>query len=146
MNADLAPMGESLAARLRHVAAAMHRHDAFVGGCTDPVAGLPEARTEPEPVTVELARDFVLRMLGVAASPRGAELLRELSGRELSTTQLAASLDRPRLAVWEQVNDLVQVGLVGRDNLDDKVGLTAAGASVSALIDALAQRVAGTQT
>jgi hypothetical protein len=143
VNAGLTPVGESLAARLRHIAAAMYRHDGFVGGSTDSVVGSPPPK--PEPVTLELAREFVLRMLGVAASPRCADLLRELSGRELSTAQLAVLLDRPRLIVWEQVNDLVQVGLVGRDTLDDRVGLTAAGSSMTELIDDLVQRVAGVQ-
>ncbi len=142
MSHDLAPLGASLAVRLAHIATAVHRYDGFVGGSLNAVA----EPSPPELVTPELAREFVLRMLGVAASPRGADLLRELSGGELSTTQLALRLDRPRLGVWEQVNDLVQVGLVGHENVDDRVGLTAAGQCMSELIDDLAQQVAGAST
>lgn len=154
MNPCLAPMGESLASRLRHIAMAVHRHDGFIGGlpagacAASPTAGAPDPIVRPlpherEPVGPELAREFVLRMLGVAASPRGADLLRALAGRELSTAQLAESLARPRLTVWEQVNDLVQVGLAARDGLDDKVGLTAAGSCMNELIDELVGHVTG---
>lgn len=139
MSTDLAPVGASLAGRLRDIAAAVRRHDGFLVRPDESTTDAPA----PEAVTPEVAREFVLRMLCVAASPRGADLLRELCGRELSTAQLATRLDRPRLAVWEQVNDLMQVGLVGRDGLDDRVGLTAAGSRVSELIDDLAQSVVG---
>lgn len=137
MSTDLAPLGASLALRLRDISAAVHRYDGFV---VRPGAAAADV-DPPAAVTPELAREFVLRMLCVAASPRGADLLRELCGQELSTGQLASRLGRPRLAIWEQVNDLVQVGLVGRDSLDDRVGLTAAGSSLTGLIDDLALRV-----
>lgn len=137
MKTDLAPAGTALAGRLRDIAASVHRHDSFAIREGQGIA----CTSAPETVTTELARGFVLRMLGIAASPRGADLLRELAVHDLSTAELAARLDRPRLAVWEDVNDLVQVGLVGRDGLEDRIGLTPAGTVVSSLIDELIQSV-----
>lgn len=137
MSTDLAPVGASLAGRLRDIAAAVHRHDGFLLRPDEAATDVPS----PEAVTPVVAREFVLRMLCVAASPRGSDLLRELAGHEMSTAQLASRLGHSRLAVWEQVNDLVQVGLVGRDGLDDRVGLTAAGSCMADLFDDLAQSV-----
>ncbi len=134
MITDLAVVGKVLAARLRDVAAVVERADAFV------VRADEGARAVGADEAVEgtaAAADLVLRMLAVLASPPGWALLQALSDGDRGTSDLSRQLGRPRLSVWEQVNDLVQVGLVAHEFGGDRVGLTPAGLVMVELVEQL---------
>lgn len=145
MTSDLDVVGKVLAGRLQDLAAVLARHDSFVVRPEAP--GQHEPSGPPDPAIAEdIARDLVLRMLATAASPGGSALLRELADQDQTTRSLAERLGRPRLTVWEQVNDLVQVGLAGHDGGEDRVGLTPAGLTMAALIEDLVAATAGGPT
>lgn len=137
---DVAVVGKVLAGRLQDLMVVLERHDAFVAQPDDSGRG-PARISQPIPSvgaeSADVARDMVLRTLSVAASPQGSTLLRALGDRDHTTAELATLLARPRLTVWEQVNDLAQVGLAARDGVDDRVGLTPAGVAVAELIEGL---------
>jgi hypothetical protein len=129
---DPTDLGKALGARLAEVAAALERYGAFAfspGQEAPPAAG---DRTEA-------ARDFVLRALRTATDPTNAALLRRLAGGDATLAALGQLVGLPRLAVWERVNELVAVGLVGRSLEADTAGLTAAGAAVVSLCEEAAQ-------
>jgi len=125
---DLEPLGRALGQRVRDVAAAVRRLDALT------VAGRGPACSQPEREDV---REFVLRALRVAADRDNNAILRAVVAGTCETAELAEVSGRPRLALWEAVGDLVQVGLLERDPAADSVHATAAGAGVLALIDLL---------
>lgn len=134
MITDLAVVGKVLAGRLRDVAAVVERADAFVvrdgeGTRGGDLAEAGEGRAA--------ARELVLRMLSALANPAGWALLQALSDGDRGTADLASQLGRPRLSVWEQVNDLVQVGLVAHEFAGDRVGVTPAGLAMVELVDQL---------
>ena len=145
MIGDVGMVGKLLAGRLRDLTTVLERHDAFVVRPEE--GGRSAAETPPGGGEVAaVARDLVLRMLSVAASPDGSALLRELADRDHTSAELAARLGRPRLTVWEQVNDLVQVGLAAREYGDDRVGLTPAGLTMAELIEQLVLATTGELT
>ena len=132
---ELGPIGEGLATRLRELVAAMRRYDAFVG----------QPGQDPPP-TVALcdgdehaaATVLVLRALRTCADPVNWRLLERLTAGEAPMSELAVLLGCPGVAAWEQVNDLVQVGVVARAVEHDRVTLTAAGDGMVAMIEAMA--------
>lgn len=133
MIGDVGVVGKVLAGRLRDVAAVVERGDAFVVRPEE--VGPAGGPAEPEQGAA--ARDLVLRMLGALASPPGWSLLQALAEGDCSTADLSSQLARPRLSVWQQVNDLVQVGLVAHEFGGDRVGLTPAGLVMVELVDEL---------
>lgn len=140
MIGDPGVVGKVLAARLHDLAAVLERQDSFV--VRPGLGGESDGRAGPQDSAV-LARDLVLRMLSVAASPAGSALLRELAVQDSTTSALAARLGRPRLTVWEQVNDLVQVGLAAHASGEDRVGLTPAGSAMTELVEDLVRATEG---
>jgi len=142
---DVEMVGKILAGRLQDLTAVLERHDAFV---VRPEEGGRSAAETPQGSgdLAAVARDMVLRMLSVAASPDGSALLRELADRDHTSAELATRFGRPRLTVWEQVNDLVQVGLAAREYGEDRVGLTQAGLTVAELIEHLVLATTGELT
>jgi DNA-binding IclR family transcriptional regulator len=62
-------------------------------------------------------------------------MLRRMAGDDTSLVELGAAAGLPRLAVWERVNGLVAVGLVGRRHEDDSAGLTPAGRVLVELVE-----------
>lgn len=142
---DLAAIGRGLGSRLRDLDAALVRYDGFVigpagSGRAGGAETGPDAASSPDQPEDRLAaaRWLVLAALRAAADPAGWELLARLREADTSTGQLAKELDRPRVVVWEQVNGLVQAGLVARAPDLDVVGLTAAGMGVVDLVEQLA--------
>jgi hypothetical protein len=125
---DLEPLGRGLGQRVRDVAAAVRRLDGLNAG------GLGTEASRPGREDV---REFVLRALRVAADRDNNAILRAVVAGTRETTQLAEVTGRPRLALWEAVGDLVQVGLLERDPVADRVQITAAGAQILAVTDLL---------
>ena len=125
---DLERFGEALGHRVRSVAAAVRRLDGLQA------RGLDASASAPEPEDV---REFVLRALRTAASRDGDQLLRAVAQGISDPLVLSERTGRPRLALWEAVSDLVQVGLLERDPVLDRIYLTAAGDAVLGLVDLL---------
>jgi DNA-binding IclR family transcriptional regulator len=125
---DLERLGAALGQRVRSVAAAVRRLDGLQARGLDASASTPDS---------EDVREFVLRALRTAASRDGDQLLRAVAQGISDPLVLAERTRRPRLALWEAVSDLVQVGLLERDPVLDRVHLTAAGDAVLGLVDLL---------
>lgn len=127
---DAALLGRALAPRLAEIAAALDRYAAFAfspGG-----GGAPSALEPGE--GGEAGRELVLRALRAASDPLNDRILRRLAEGDATLPGLTELVALPRLAVWERVNDLVQVGLVGRSLEGDRAGLTEAGAALVELV------------
>ena len=134
MSTDLTVVGKVLAGRLRDVEAVVERADAFVVRAEE---GIRAAGPVQAAERTAAAQDLVLRMLAVLASPSGWAVLQALSDGDRGTADLSSQLGHPRLSVWEQVNDLVQVGLVAHEFGGDRVGLTPAGLVMVELVEQL---------
>lgn len=137
MTFDPAVLGKALGARLREVETAVERYGAFA------FAPGQEAPPAASGGGEESARDLVLRALAVAADPTNAALLRRLAEGDASLEALGAVVTLPRLALWERLNELVAVGLVGRALERDAAGLTPAGAAVVELCEETVRAMGG---
>lgn len=125
---DLEVLGGALGQRVRDVAAAVRRLDGLAVGGSGPEAS--------RPVREDL-REFVLRALRIAGDRDNDAILRAVAAGTSQAAGLAELTGRSRLALWEAVGDLVQVGLLQRDPVSDGVRLTAAGEAVLAMVDLL---------
>ncbi len=125
---DLEALGGALGQRVRDVAAAVRRLDGLAVGGGGPAASQPVG---------EDVREFVLRALRTAGDRDNDAILRTVAAGTSQATMLATITGRPRLALWEAVGDLVQVGLLQREPASDGVRLTAAGEAVLAMVDML---------
>jgi hypothetical protein len=130
VSVDPAVLGKALAARLADVAAAIDRYDTYAfserpAPCPAGDAGDPELA----------ARDLVLAVLRAAGDPLAYAMLRRMADGDTPLTDLGAATGLPRLAVWERVNALVAVGLVGRRHEEDSAGLTPAGHVLVELVE-----------
>jgi predicted transcriptional regulator len=123
-------IGRGLRRRLAELAAADERLRSFVFETGTPA---PSPADDP----VEALRDLALRALARAADPVNHALLRRLAGGDATVGELADLVGRPRVAVLERVNDLLQVGLVGRSLQTDAVGVTEAGQALVDLVEAV---------
>lgn len=135
MSVDPELVGKGLGARLAALATALERYDAFAfrpGEHSAPPGGPGDQDAD------EAALALVLRAVRAASDPQGWQVLDLLARGDATTAQVAAVLATPRVVAWEQVNDLVQVGLVGRELDGDRLGLTEAGMGVVELIRELA--------
>jgi hypothetical protein len=126
---DVSPVGATLGQRVRHVSAALRRLDGLEGRPGGPDASRPSH---------DDMREFALRALRAAGDRDTDILLRAVAGGTHDEMGLVERTGRPRLALWESVGDLLQVGLLARDPVTDRVHLTAAGAAMLALVDAIA--------
>ncbi len=125
---DLELLGRALGHRVREVAAAVRRLDALGA------AGQGPEHSQPGRQDV---RQFVLRALRIAADRDGDAILRAVAAGTSQAARLAQITGLPRLALWEAVGDLVQVGLLQRESESDGVRLTAAGEAILAMVDLL---------
>jgi hypothetical protein len=132
---DPADLGKALGARLAEVEAALERYGAFA---FSPGQEAPPGSGD----RIEAARDLVLRALRAATDPVNAALLRRLATGDATLAVLGEAVALPRLAVWERVNELLAVGLVGRSLEADAAGLTAAGVAMVALCEDAARAAA----
>lgn len=124
--ADPERLGSALGRRLRAVEAAVRRLDGL-----DPRQDRPAL----EPTTREDVREFVLRALRTAADRDNDLILRAVAAGTRDAARLAEQTGRPRFALWESISDLVQIGLLERDPIADRVQLTGAGEAVLNLVD-----------
>ncbi|MEX2557922.1 MAG: hypothetical protein WEB06_20110 [Actinomycetota bacterium] len=92
---------------------------------------------------VAVATDQVVRALREAGDPDGWRLLARVADTQegVPLDELAAMLDRPRLATVERVNALVQAGLAQRALDLDRVFATMAGDALIGLVRAVASRL-----
>lgn len=126
--ADLGFLGAALGRRLRAVEAAVRRLDNLDG----------RGERQPLPaVSRDDLREFVLRALRTVADRDNDLILREVSAGTRDAAALAARTGRPRFALWEAVSDLVQLGLLARDTVTDRVELTGAGEAMLNLVDGI---------
>lgn len=142
VDVDLDLIAKGLAGRMAEIAAAVDRYGAFAFR-PDPVEEtVPPPVSAPAGGDLATARDLVRRALAVLADPVNGRIARILLDGDATLSELSRSVVLPRLAVWERVHDLVQVGLVGHELDGDRAGLTAAGQGLAALVERLASGVA----
>jgi len=131
----------TLALRLRDIARMLDRLDRLESGTGEWLAA------QGDGALTEAAREMTLRALRVAADPTNFAILAFLSAHTSAPiAELETATGFGRLALTERVNDLVQVGLAGRNIDTDHVQGTAAGAALVGLIhnigEATAKRLA----
>jgi predicted transcriptional regulator len=137
MTFDPSLVAKGLAARLADVEATMDRHASFAFRPDE-----PSSHAFDDGDASVIARDLVRRALAAVADPVNGALLDQLAHGDATLAELAEAVGLPRPAVWERVNDLVQVG-VARHALDgDRAGLTGAGGALVELVDELVARTA----
>jgi hypothetical protein len=125
----LTALGGALGQRVRDIAAAVRRLDGIAAGGADVTASQPIR---------EDTREFVLRMLRTASDRENDLILRALAGGATDGgIDLTEVTGRPRLALWEAIGDLVQVGLLERDPVNSSARLTPAGGAMLAMVDLL---------
>ena len=127
----------ALALRLRDIARMLDRLDRLESGTGE---WLP---SQGEAALAEAAREMTLRAFRIAADPANYAILGFLSTHtSVPIAELEKVSGLGRLALSERVNDLVQVGLAGRNIDTDQVQGTAAGAALVGLIDNLSRATA----
>jgi len=148
--AGLAPWARAVRARLAQIDAVRQRSDAIssrgIGIAHDDsmpgVGPVPSAQkvdvlaiSGGELVKAAAERDFALRTLRAIADPLSYWLLARCVAKECSTDDLVGELHLPGVAVWERVNDLIQVGLVQRELDQAKVSATPAGLALYGILE-----------
>ena len=137
MAQGLTELSSALALRLRDVARMLDRLDRLESGTGEWLAAQGEGALR------EAATDMTLRALRAAADPTNFAILTFLSAHTSApTAELEKSTGLGRLALNERVNDLVQVGLAGRNIDTDHVQGTAAGAALVGLIESVSEATA----
>jgi hypothetical protein len=141
MAQGLTDLSSALALRLRDIARLLDRLDRLESGTGEWLASQGEGALR------EAATDMTLRALRAAADPANFAILAFLSAHTSAPiAELETATGLGRLALAERVNDLVQVGLAGRNIDTDHVQGTAAGAALVGLIhnigEATAKRLA----
>lgn len=130
MAQGLQDLSTALALRLRDIARMIDRLDRLESGTGAWLASQQNGELN------SAAREMTLRSLRAAADPTNFAILSFLSAHTTaSTAELETASGLGRLAVTERLNDLVQVGLVGRNIDTDQVQGTAAGAALMGLIE-----------
>lgn len=133
---EISAIAGGLAGRLRSLATMLDRLDRLESGSGAWLA------TFEEDELPEAATELALRALRTVAGPDNFVLLRALATRDsCSIGQLMEITGSGRLALSEQLNDLVQVGLAARLIDTDHAQITAAGASMVRLIERLSAEV-----
>jgi len=141
MAQGLTDLSSALAMRLRDIARLLDRLDRLESGTGEWLTSQGEGALR------EAATDMTLRALRAAADPTNFAILAFLSANTSAPiAELETATGFGRLALAERVNDLVQVGLAGRNIDTDHVQGTAAGAALVGLIhnigEATAKRLA----
>ncbi len=127
----------ALAMRLRDIARLLDRLDRLESGTGEWLASQGEAALR------EAAADITLRALRAAADPTNFSILTFLSAHASAPmAELEKSTGLGRLALNERVNDLVQLGLAGRNIDTDHVQGTAAGAALVGLVNNIGEATA----
>lgn len=129
-------LARGLAQRLVDLKAASERLDRFAFDTAEEAPQRPDGDGDDDAAL----RDLVLRALARAVDPVNFDLIARLSIADTSVGDLALYLQLPRTAVSERINDLLQVGLVGRTHRGDSVGLTSSGRAVFDLVASIVER------
>lgn len=131
----------ALAMRLRDIARMLDRLDRLEAGTGE---WLGAQRDEDWRAA---AKEMTLRALRLAADPTNFALLSFLTAHPTTPMrELEAASGLGRLALSERLNDLMQVGLAGRDLDTDQVQITAGGAALVGLIESISGATARTLT
>lgn len=126
-----------LAGRLRSLIMALDRLDRLESG-----SGTWLAKFKAEELP-EAATELALRALRASADPTNFVILQPLTTEDSrSLTQLIDITGLGRLSLSERLNDLAQVGLAIRLIDTDHAQITAAGASLVRLVEAMSTIVA----
>jgi hypothetical protein len=130
-------LSSALAMRLRDLARMLDRLDRLESGTGEWLAA------QGEGVLREAATEMTLRALRAAADPANFAMLAFLAAHSTAPmAELEKAAGLGRLALTERVNDLVQVGLAGRNIDTDQVQGTAAGAALVGLIHSIGEATA----
>jgi hypothetical protein len=134
---ELDDLSLALALRLRDIARMLDRLDRLESGTG---AWLT---SQQEGDLAAAATEMTLRAVRVAADPTNFAILSFLSRRASAPmAELEQASRLGRLALTERVNDLVQVGLSGRNIDTDQVQGTAAGAALVEWINGISEQTA----
>ena len=137
MAQGLTELSSTLALRLRDIARMLDRLDRLESGTGEWLASQGEAALR------EAATDMTLRALRAAADPANFAILSFLSSHTSAPmAELEKATGLGRLALTERVNDLVQVGLAGRNIDTDHVQGTAASAALVGLVNNIGEATA----
>jgi len=125
-----------VSARLRNLATALDRLDRLESGSGEWLPRFEDSEL------AGAATEMTLRALRTACDPTNFALLDTLAGADsLSLDQLISASGLLRLPLSERLNDLVQVGLAGRNIDTDHAQITLAGTSTVELIHQIAKEV-----
>lgn len=126
------------ATRIREVDAAYERASSFV---RMPVAEGPRTVLDRVAHVVgdpgAASRDLIQRACRTVGVATNAELLARLSRGDSTDAELTEWANVDPIVMWERINELIQVGLARRDLTTGRVGLSAAGVGVAAVLDDL---------
>ena len=137
MPQGLTDLSTTLALRLRDLARMIDRLDRLEAGTGEWLSSLGDGAVK------EAATDMTLRALRAAADPANFALLAFLAAHASApTAELEGATGLGRLSLSERVNDLVQVGLAGRNIDIDHVQITAGGAALVGLIESISETTA----
>ncbi|MCL4294394.1 MAG: hypothetical protein KJ077_01630 [Anaerolineae bacterium] len=133
----ISTVATGLAGRLRSLIMALDRLDRLESG-----SGTWLAKFKAEELP-EAATELTLRALRASADPTNFAILQALATEDSrSFTQLIDITGLGRLSLSERLNDLVQVGLAIRLIDTDHAQVTAAGARLVNLVEAMSTAVA----
>jgi hypothetical protein len=137
MAQGLSDLSSALAARLRDLARLLDRIDRLESGTGEWLA------SQSEDDLRAAADEMTLRALRTVADPTNFSILTFLSTHESAPlAELESATGLGRLALSERVNDLVQIGLAGRNIDTDHVQSTAGGAALVGLINGIGETTA----
>ena len=137
MPQGLTDLSSALALRLRDLARMIDRLDRLEAGTGEWLSSLGDGAVK------EAATDMTLRALRAAADPANFALLAFLAAHASAPmAELEGATGLGRLSLSERVNDLVQVGLAGRNIDTDHVQITAGGAALVGLIESISEATA----
>jgi DNA-binding HxlR family transcriptional regulator len=134
---ELASIGAGLAGRMRSLVIALDRLDRLESGSGEWLDGFAVAELD------ESATTMTLRMLRTVSDLATYTILQKLETADshfIPTLMVETGLGR--LVLSEQLNDLVQVGLVTRLIDTDHVQITTSGAALVQLVGAIVQETA----
>ncbi len=137
MAQGLTDLSFALAMRLRDIARMLDRLDRLESGTGEWLASQQNGDLQTA------ATDMTLRALRAAADPTNFALLTFLATHTTAPmVELEKATGLGRLSLTERVNDLMQVGLAGRNIDTDQVQATAAGAALVGLINSVSEATA----
>ena len=137
MAQGLTDLSFALAMRLRDIARMLDRLDRLESGTGEWLASQQNGDLQTA------ATDMTLRAVRAAADPTNFALLTFLATHTTAPmVELEKATGLGRLSLTERVNDLMQVGLAGRNIDTDQVQATAAGAALVGLINSVSEATA----